>query len=254
MKKLIVTVLVGFSNYSYADLGPQKADVGKVEIKENKTYRLDGDLSYLFNTTKSNGESNNKENLAANIIFQRKVGAWGQELRAEAISAKDNNDSNANVERYMLSGKILHRSTNTVYQFVKLQGDKDLSSHFDHQMSLTGGMGVDIYKDKNQTLIGEAGMGYRYSKEHDMPYDDLHEMIGTIAVYYEYKFNDKVRLNQDLSYEFGDKSQIFRSRSSIGASLTNTISAIVSYQIKDTQADVGNSRDSLLSVGLKYIY
>ncbi len=257
MNKRLITLFslyVGFSINSHADLGPKRIDVGKVEIKENKSYRLEGDLSYLLNTTKSNGESNSKENLAANILFQREVGVWGQELRAEAVSANDDSDSGSNVERYMVSGKMLHRSTNTIYQFGKLQGDKDLSSQFDYQLSLTGGLGVDLYRDQHQTLIAEAGTGYRYSKEKNQPYDSLHEMIGTVAAYYEYKFNDKVKFNQDLSYEFGGKSQILRSRTSVGASLTDSISGLVSYQIKDTQADIGNSRDSLLSVGLKYNY
>ncbi|MBL8321900.1 MAG: DUF481 domain-containing protein, partial [Acinetobacter sp.] len=70
----------------------------------------------------------------------------------------------------------------------------------------------------------------------------------------QYQFNDTVRFNQDLGYEFGDESQVLRSRSSISANLTETISAVMSYQLKDTLADSGNSRDSLLSVGMKYSY
>ncbi|AXQ22881.1 DUF481 domain-containing protein [Acinetobacter wuhouensis] len=254
MKRLIIAILATYTTCSYADLGPTRTDAGKVDIKENKPYRLEGDLSYLLNSTKSNGNSNTKENLAANVLFQRQVGVWGQELRAEAVSANDDGSSGSNVERYMLAGKVLHRSTDTIYQFAKLQGDKDLSSNFDYQVSLTGGVGFDLLKDEKQTLTAEAGAGYRYSKERYEPYDDFNEVIGTVAAYYEYKFNDKVKFNQDLSYEFGEKSQILRSRSSVGANLTDTVSGLVSYQIKDTQADVGNSRDSLLSVGLKYIY
>lgn len=254
MKKLLIAVLATYSSYSFADLGPTRTDAGKVEVKEDKPYRFEGDLSYLINSTKSNGDSNTKENLAMNLLFQRQVGVWGQEVRAEAVSSNDDGDSGSNVERYMLAGKLLHRSTDTIYEFAKLQGDKDLSSNFDYQVSLTGGVGIDVLKDEKQTLTAEAGAGYRYSKERYEPYDDFNEVIGTVAAYYEYKFNDKVKFNQDLSYEFGDKSQILRSRSSIGANLTDTVSGLVSYQIKDTQADVGNSRDSLLSVGLKYIY
>ena len=254
MKKSLILMLASFSTLTYADLGPTRTDAGKVEIKENKSYRLEGDLSYLLNSTKSNSESNTKENLAANLLFQRQVGVWGQEVRAEAVSANDDGDSGKKVERYMLSGKLLHRSTDTIYQFAKLQGDKDLSSNFDYQVSLTAGLGIDILKDEKQTLTAEAGAGYRYSKERYEPYDDFNELIGTLGAYYQYNFNERVKFNQDLSYEFGDKSQILRSRTSLSAGLTDSISGLVSYQIKDTKADVGDSRDSLLSVGLKYIY
>lgn len=252
MKKYSLLLLATLSNLALADLGPTRANVGKIDVKQDKNYRLDGDLSYLLNSTKSNGESNKKQNLAANLLFQRQVGVWGQELRAEAVSANDNGNSGSNVERYMLSGKGLHRSSDTVYQFVKLQGDKDLSSNFDYQIGLTAGIGKDIFRNEKQNLTVEGGAGYRYSKERYAPRDDFNELIGTAGLYYQYNFNERVSFNQDLSYEFGDKAQILRSRSSVSAGLTDSISGLVSYQIKDTQADVGNSRDSLLSVGLRY--
>ncbi|WP_353172132.1 DUF481 domain-containing protein [Acinetobacter rudis] len=254
MKKYSLLLLVTLSNLAFADLGPTRANTGKIDVKEGKNYRLDGDLSYLLNSTKSNGESNKKQNLAANLLFQRQAGVWGQELRAEAVSANDDGSSGTNVERYMLSGKALHRSSDSIYQFAKLQGDKDLSSKFDYQISLTAGIGMDILKDEKQNLTGEVGAGYRYSKERYAPHDDFNEAIGTVGLYYLYKFNERVNFNQDLSYEFGDKAQILRSRSSVSASLTDSISGLVSYQIKDTQADVGNNRDSLLSVGVRYTH
>ena len=254
MRKVLLTCLSLLPLCSYADLGPKRAETGKVEVKENKPYRLDADLSYLLNSSKSDGNSTTKENLAAHVLFQRQAGVWGQEVRAEAVSANDDGNSGNNVERYMLSGKLLHRSSDTIYQYVKLQGDKDLSSSLDYQVALTGGLGIDLIKTDWQELTAEAGAGYRYSKDRYAPFDDHNELIGTVGLYYMYKFNERVKFNQDLAYEYGDSSQIFRSRSSLSASLTDSISGLVSYQIKDTQADSGNSRDSLVTVGAKYSY
>lgn len=254
MKKLMILMLASSIPYAYADLGPTRTDAGKVEVKEDKQYRLEGDLSYLINSSKTDSSKSTKENLAAHVLFQRQVGVWGQEVRAEAVSANDDGDSGNNVERYMLSGKLLHRSSDTIYQFVKLQGDKDLSSSLDYQLALTGGVGLDLIKDEKQLLTTELGAGYRYSKERYQPYDDYNELIGTVGVYYQYQFNERVKFNQDLGYEFGDKSQILRSRSALSASLTDRISGIVSYQIKDTKADAGDSRDTLVTVGAKYTY
>ena len=53
----------------------------------------------------------------------------------------------------MLSGKLLHRSTDTTYQYAKLQGDKDLSSSFDYQVALTSGAGLDVIKTAKQELM-----------------------------------------------------------------------------------------------------
>lgn len=259
MYKIAVGLLATVSSISFAaEIGPKKSDVGKINIKENQTYRLEGDLSYLLNTSRANGESSRKENLAANILFQRQAGIWGQELKAEAVSANDDSDASKNVERYMLYGKLLHRNPETsdnVYQFLKLQGDKDLMSSFDYQVGLTGGAGLDILKTEKQELTGEVGAGYRYSKlDSGIPHraSDYNELIGTLALFYQYKFNDVVSFNQDLAYDYGNKSQTFRSRSSVSAMLTDSISGLVSYQMKDLKADNGNSSDSLFSVGLRY--
>lgn len=259
MGKIIIGLLAILSTTCFAaDIGPKKSDVGKINIKENQSYRLDGDLSYLLNTSRANGERSRKENLAANVLFQRQTGIWGQELKAEAVSANDDSDANKNVERYMLYGKLLHRNLETsdsVYQFLKLQGDKDLMSKFDYQIGLTGGAGLDLVKSDKQELTGEVGAGYRYSKlESSEPHtaSDYNELIGTMALFYQYKFNDVVSFNQDLAYEFGNKAQTFRSRSSVNAMLTASVSGLVSYQMKDLQADQGNSSDSLFSVGLRY--
>ncbi|AOA58453.1 hypothetical protein BFG52_08865 [Acinetobacter larvae] len=245
-------MLATFSGFAFADIAPTREYVGNINLSQDKPYRFEGDLSYLLNNTKSKGSSTKKENLAANLLWQRQVGVWGQEIRAEAVSANDDGDSGKNVERYMLSGKALHRSSDTLYQFAKVQWDKDLSSSFDYQTNLTAGLGIDILKEQKQNLTAEAGAGYRYSKERYAPHNDFNELIGTLGLYYQYRFNPTLSFNQDLSYEFGDKSQVLRSRSSVNAHLTQSLSGLVSYQLKDTQADIGNNRDSLLSVGLKY--
>lgn len=254
MKKLTWLFILFYSTFAYADLGPTRTDTGKVELGQDKLFKLEGDLSYLLNSSKSNGQTSSKENLAAHVLFQRQVGIWGQELQAEAVSANDDGNSGNNVERYMIAAKVLHRSSDTIYQYAKLQADKDLQSAFDYQIALTAGLGFDLLKDEKQTLTTEVGAGYRYSKDRYAPFDDQNEVIGTLGLYYEYLFNERVKFNQDLGYEFGDEAQVLRSRSTISASLSEAISGIVSYQIKDTQADSGNSRDSLLSVGIKYTH
>lgn len=256
MKKIILTIFsFSLSNFVFADdIGPTKDHAGKIEIADNKPFRFEGNLSYLLNSSKSNGANRKKENLAASLLFQRQVGIWGQEIRAEAVNASDNSDSGSDVERYMLSGKVLHHSSDTIYQYVKLQGDKDLSSTLDYQVSLTGGLGYDLIKQEKQELTSEFGLGYRYSKERYEPHDAYNEIIGTLGLYYQYKFNDQVKFNQDASYDFGVKAQVLRSRTSLSAHLTRSLAGVASYQYKNTQADAGDSQDSLVMVGLNYSY
>lgn len=75
-----------------------------------------------------------------------------------------------------------------------------------------------------------------------------------LAGFYTYKISPDIKFNQDISFELGKDSQILRSRSALSADLTKKISAVASYSLKNVQADKGDNRDSLLSLGLRYRY
>lgn len=233
------------------DLAPTRTETGAIDVK--KDYRLEADLGYLVNNTESDGESTTTENLNFHMLYQRQKEVWGQEVVAEAVSSNAD-DAENNLERYLLSGKLLHRSSETVYQFAKLTAEKDLSSAFDYQLSLTGGIGKDFIKTNTQTLSAEIGAGLHHSKERAAPQDTLDGAICTVAAFYQYQITPSVRFNQDLSYEYGNEAQTLRSRTALSADLTQSFAAVASYNIKDTSADAGDSRDSLLSLGLRYKY
>ena len=68
------------------------------------------------------------------MLYECQKEIWGQKFVAEAVSSNAD-DAQNNVERYLLSVKLLHRSSETVYQFAKLTAEKELSSAFDYQYS-----------------------------------------------------------------------------------------------------------------------
>ncbi|UXZ04939.1 DUF481 domain-containing protein [Moraxella nasicaprae] len=252
MKKLLVAAMaLTTATTAFADLGPTRTQTGAVAVEAGKNFRLEGDVGFSVNQTKNDTSKTTKENLNANLLFQRQQGVWGQEVRAQAISSNDD-ASTTNTEQYYLSGKVLHRSSPTVYQFAQLAGEKDLGSAFDYQATATAGLGMDILKDSRQSLTAEIGAGYRHSKERYAPHDKHNEAIGTVAAFYEYQINPTVRFNQDLGYEFGKDSRTLRSRTSLSADLTDRIAGVASYSIKDISADSGDSRISLASFGIRY--
>ncbi|MEC7118886.1 MAG: DUF481 domain-containing protein [Pseudomonadota bacterium] len=214
------------------------------------TEKLDVDLSYLINDARAaDGSKTKKQNLAGNAKYQRRAGVWGQELQAEAINSQGGDD---NVERYLAAAKLTHHSTDTFYQYGRVQLEKDLNSAFDYQANATVGLGYEVLRDDRQYLTTEAGIGVRHSKEKLPPRDTTNELIGTVGLAYERKLTDSVKFNQTLGYEYGEDSQVLRSRSALSVVLSERLSGLVSYQLKDTRADEGNSRDGLTAIGLKY--
>lgn len=236
LRLLIIAVTCFVGSVSHADSGV--------------TEKLNVDLSYLVNDSRAaDGSKTNKQNLAGNAKYQRRQGAWGQELQAEAVSSQGGGD---NVERYLASAKATHYSTATFYQYGRVQLEKDLNSAFDYQANITAGLGYEVLRDDLQFLTVEAGLGVRHSKQKLAPRDTTNESLGTVGLAYERKITDTLKFNQDLAYEYGEDTQILRSRSAFSAALSKNISGIVSYQLKDTMSDTGDSRDGLTSIGLKY--
>lgn len=229
--------LLGMSSISHAD-------------RSTVTEKLNIDLSYLINDSRAaDGSKTSKQNLAGNAKYQRRQGVWGQELLAEAVNSRS---TGRNVERYLAAAKATHYSTKTFYQYSRVQLEKDLNSAFDYQGNLTVGLGYEVLRDKLQFLTTEAGLGVRHSKQKLAPRDISNEPLGTVGLAYERKITDTLKLNQDLAYEYGADSQILRSRTALSATLSTNISGIVSYQLKDTLSEDGDSRDGLTSIGLKY--
>jgi len=214
------------------------------------TEKLEVDLSYLLNDSRAaDGSKTNKQNLAGNAKYQRRQGVWGQELQAEAVNSQGSGD---HVERYLAAAKATHYSNATFYQYGRVQLEKDLNSAFDYQANLTAGLGYDVLRDEVQFLTTEAGLGVRHSKQKLAPRNTSNELLGTVGLAYERKITDTLKFNQALAYEYGADTQILRARSAFSATLSQYISGIVSYQLKDTLSDDGDSRDGLTSVGLKY--
>jgi len=229
------------------------ASAAEDPIKVTKDYNLDADLSYLLSSSsQTDGESTKQQSVAGHLDYKRMVGIWGQELKAEAIGS-NSNTSTDNVERYLVAGKMMH-SEGSYYEFGKLQWEKDRSSSFDYQTSLTAGLGSELYRDEIQFLNGELGLGVRYDKDSVPPHHGNTEAIGTAAAHYERKLTPTVNFSQDLGYDYGSTTNTFRARSALSLTVTEHLSGLFSYDYKKISADLGDSHSSLTAFGLKYSY
>lgn len=233
------------------DFGPMRTAPAALNLDRDQIVEMS--VGYLVNQSKkSDGSSTSKHNLTGNLLLQRMSGAWGQELKAEAVSTSDDTAGSQGIERYLAAAKLSHHQTNTTYQFAKLQWEKDLGSSFDYQASLTAGVGYDFLRHDQQALTGEVGAGYRYSQDSEIPNDTHNEVIATLGLFYERAFTSNLSFQQDLGYEYGEESEVFRSRSALNVGISEKFTAQASYQIKQLIANQGNSNDSLLSLGIKF--
>jgi putative salt-induced outer membrane protein len=223
-------------------------------IKVDKDYKLDATLSYLLNSTNDNDTTDTKQSFAGSIDYQQMLNAnWGEEFKATAVNSSDKNDSANNVAQYLAFGKLTH-SQGSFYEFGKLQWERDLTSAFADQTSLTFGLGRELYRDQIQFLTGELGAGVRYDTDREPPQDTKTEAIGTVAAHYERQLLPTTRFTQDLGFDYGSSSNTVRSHSALAIMMTDKLSGQLSFDYKKINSDLGGSTTTLTSVGLKYSY
>jgi putative salt-induced outer membrane protein YdiY len=221
-------------------------------ISVKKDYDLDADLSYLLNNSSESGAPSTKQqSVAGHLDYKRMMGTWGQELKAEGVGSNSNNSVD-NVERYLVAGKMMHSENTGYYEFAKLQWEKDRGSSFDSQTALTLGLGSVLYRDEVQLLNGELGLGARYDIDRIPPHNSTTEAIATVAAHYERKLTPTVNASLDLGDDYGSGSNTARAHAELSMTISEHLSGLFSYDYKQIDAKIGDSRAALTSFGIKY--
>jgi len=221
-----------------------------IEVK--KDYDLDADLSYLLNNNSEGASSTKQQSVVAHLDYKHRVGIWGQEIKAEAVGTHSDNASDS-AERYLVATKMMH-SEGSYYEFGKLQWEKDRSSAFDYQTAMTVGLGRALYRDEQQLLTGELGLGGRFDQNREPPRHHTTETIATFAAHYERHLTPTVNVSQDLGIDYGSSSHTLRAQSVVSMTITERLSGLFSYEDKRISTHLGSSDAALTSFGLKYSY
>lgn len=208
----------------------------------------------LSDSTATGAEKKKTINVNGVVAYQRRDGLWGQAYKVEALNTRNKNASDSNIERYLASAKAMRYLTGAEhYVFVKLQGEKDLSSAYDYTLAPTVGYGRTLLNDKVQSLVAEAGVGGLYARN-KVTNDSDFEALATLNAEYRRKINDTMKFEQDVSFEFSESLRTLRTRTALNAQLSEKVSAQVSYAMKKADSDQIDTRDNTTSFGIRYKY
>ncbi|MFD0950705.1 YdiY family protein [Paraperlucidibaca wandonensis] len=202
------------------------------------------DLGYFSQS----GSDGGKESLTAKAEAKRTWGYYTLENQAQAVSSSDDK-ANSGTERYLISSKQSFKLDKSDYVFLKEQWEKDSTSDFRYQMNFTGGYGRELIKNDEHTLVGELGVGVRYSKRRVG--DSETSPVGTGALDYKYVISKTVNFHQRLGVEGGTESIIARSLTELRVQLRDELGLAIGYDVKREFSD-NNQRLSLTTVSLSY--
>ena len=189
-------------------------------------------------------------NLKSEATYQTKQGDWGQSYRLSAITSQ--NDGGSGIERYNLSAKGMRFLADSDYVFARIAAEKDIQSVYDYEVDLVGGYGRTLIETERSNLVAEIGAGVRYLKSGTSGLDDEYEPVVNGGALYKTQLLEQLSFSQELSITAGTQEQSYESKSAFETSLSQSLSAKLSYEIIVDQTDIGTETDQISLIGLTY--
>ena len=170
---------------------------------------------------------------------------WRHSASLEALNAAENDKTTA--ERYLLTGKTDYKYSKFNYWYLTISYENDRFSGYDRRTSESAGYGRRLIEQSNLTLDAEIGPGARQTK-----YDkgeQTREAIGRIAGTLKWKISNNSDFGEEITSEFGDKTTVTKSVSSLKASINSQLAMKLSYTMKYTSdVPIGTKKTDTESV------
>ena len=178
---------------------------------------------------------------------------WRHNINATALNSDSNGVTDA--ERYFLAGKSNFKYKENSYVFGRADYETDKFSGFDYQYTITLGIGHRYLKNyPKMTLDVDAGLGLKGFKAEGQSSDI--EGLGRLSGKYIWEFREKSNISQELSAEFSDSFNVYKSITGLTVQLIGKLALGFSYNVKYT-SDVSpgfDNTDTEMVINLLYTF
>ncbi|MFN4023889.1 MAG: YdiY family protein [Hyphomonas sp.] len=228
---------------------------------ETGTWNGEGSLSAGINT--GNTETSD---LGIAVKMVRETQIWRTSAEVSADYGTKNGDRTKN--RYFIAGQGDRTISDRLFGFGRLSHEEDEFSGFHSRSFVGGGLGYRVFDTDalNWTVDGGPGLKYDRVRSRLVPVPDGDPIfLPTLtdeslsfrgASRFSYTVNDNVRFGNDTSVIYADVSTQVGNRSTLTASLTKTLSARFSFEVRhDTAPQEGfEETDTATRMSLVYSF
>ncbi len=219
-----------------------------------------GEGSLSAGTTTGNTETTD---LGLGVDATRKMNLWKIGLQASADYGETDGQETKN--RIFLGTNLDRQINDRLFGFGQLSYERDEFSGFDSRAFIGGGLGYDVLNGDVTTWTVRGGPGLKIDETRDtttlvgnaavLVPGETEETFGAIAQSnFAHAFNDNVSFTNDTNVIYAEVSTQIINIAAITASLTNTLSARVSFEARhDTDpVDGFEDTDTISRVSLVY--
>ena len=198
------------------------------------------------------------------INATRKMNLWKVGLQASADYGDTDGDETKN--RIFLGTNLARQITDRLFGFGQLTYERDEFSGFESRAFIGGGLGYEVLNSDATQWTVRGGPGLKIDEIEavldgsTVPPTVLSEATteesfgATAASNFAHQFNDNVAFTNDTTVVYAETSTQIGNVAAITASLTNTLSARVSFEVRhDTDpVDGFEATDTISRVSLVY--
>lgn len=216
-----------------------------------------GEGSFSAGTSTGNTETSD---LGLGLDLKRTQDRWVIGVNAKADYGETDGAETKN--RVFLSGTADYQISDHLFGFGQGSYEKDEFSGFENRYFIGGGLGWNIYDSEKTNWSVRGGPGLKVDEVREVTTNGVvttpGETVESFSVIgssdYKLQINDNVSLGNATNVLYAEESTQLSNTFAITASLTNTLSARVSYEVRhDTNPPAGfEETDTTTRVSLVY--
>lgn len=213
--------------------------------EEPKFWSTDVELGAVF--TSGNTE---QESLKFRIGSKREKEQWVNSFHFDTFVAKE--DGNDTADKLYTFYRLDYRLDDDRGLFARLAYEDDAFSGFDHQSDLTFGYNQTLLERDRLKIVGDAGLGARYTKVTDG--DSETEALLRLAGLLEWQISENALFKQALGFEIGEELTTTRSETSLETMVVGDLAMKLAVAVKhNSEVPAGKDKtDTESTVTLVY--
>lgn len=221
-----------------------------------------GEGSFSAGYTTGNTETTD---LGLAVKLDREAGLWT--YSAEAAADYGETDEIETKNRWFLAGEVDRQLGDRLFGFARTSYERDEFSGFDSRFFIGGGLGYEVLNGNATSWSVQGGPGLKIDEVKETTVtvngapvttpastEQSFSLVGSSE--FSHQFNDAVRFSNDTDVIYAEESTQIGNVSALTASLTNTLSARFSFEVRhDTNPPPGfEATDTVTRASVVYTF
>ena len=205
-----------------------------------------GQLGVVVSSGNSTAKSGSLKLAATNI-----AGPWTHKFNFAAVYSSDADDTTA--QRWEAQEQSNYALDTDDFVFGGLRYENDRFSGFDHQSTLSAGLGHLFFRTDVNQLSAQLGTGYKSAQTRNPKLTES-SIAGIASIDYRHAFSSSTSLLDKATVEYAQDNTFLQNEVAVEVKMTSKLALAVAFQVRHNTSPPAafNKTDTLTTVNVVY--